>query len=99
MKQPTPATQDTANPTGRTDPVGPACTQRAAPPKQTFNFGDRTPFDFKFNTTAPTSFNFTASPPASSKLEFGDGKTKKWFSTTAASSKPESGDGKTKKWF
>jgi hypothetical protein len=60
-------------------PVLPAYTQykRADPPSAVFKFGNGTPVDFKFNTPVIHSFGFPSS--TSAKIEFGDGKTKKWF--------------------
>lgn len=60
-------------------PVIPACVQykRADPPSSAFKFGNGTQTDFKFNAPALHSFGFPSS--TSAKIEFGDGKTKKWF--------------------
>jgi hypothetical protein len=84
--------QSKAHPSSAQRSVPPVCTQykRVDPPSSVFSFGNGTPTDFKFNTTAPNPFGFPSSsashvmrrvppPPTSPKLQFGDGKTKKWF--------------------
>jgi hypothetical protein len=72
-------TKPEASPPVTHAPVLPAYAQykRADPPSSAFKFGNGTQADFKFNAPALHSFGFPSS--TSAKIEFGDGKTKKWF--------------------
>ena len=70
-----------AGPPDTHTPVLPAYAQykRADPPSSAFKFGNGTQTDFKFNTPTPAFHSFGFPSSTSAKIEFGDGKTKKWF--------------------